>query len=208
VPLADGTLREFHNVYGPTETTIVTNISVPLKPGDPLTIGGPIGGVAEYVLDDRLGPVPPGVTGELYITGAQLTRGYHARPGLTSSRYVANPFDPAGSRLYRTGDLVRWTADGALEYVGRNDFQVKIRGFRIELGEIDAVLSSHESLEFAATLGHELDSGATILVSYVHAAPGATVDPAELLAVAERALPAHMVPTVIMPLDTIPLTPV
>ncbi|WKG10292.1 amino acid adenylation domain-containing protein [Nocardia sp. PE-7] len=208
IPLADGTLREFHNVYGPTETTIVTNISVPLKPGDPMTIGGPLNGVAEYVLDDRLGPVPPGVTGELYITGAQLTRGYHARPGLTSSRYVANPFDPAGSRLYRTGDLVRWTADGALDYVGRNDFQVKIRGFRIELGEIDAVLSAHESLDFAATIGHELDSGATILVSYVHAAPGAAVDTAALTAFAERSLPAHMVPTVLMELDTIPLTPV
>ncbi|MFE3542443.1 amino acid adenylation domain-containing protein [Nocardia sp. NPDC059177] len=208
IPLADGTLREFHNVYGPTETTIVTNISVPLKPGDPLTIGGPIGGVAEYVLDERLGPVPPGVTGELYITGAQLTRGYHDRPGLTASRFVSNPFDPAGSRLYRTGDLVRWTVDGSLEYVGRNDFQVKIRGFRIELGEIDAVLSAHESLDFAATLGHELDSGATILVSYVHAAPGATVDAAALIAHTERSLPAHMVPTVIMALDTIPLTPV
>ncbi|MEV6062151.1 amino acid adenylation domain-containing protein [Nocardia asteroides] len=208
IPLADGTLREFHNVYGPTETTIVTNISVPLKPGDPLTIGGPLRGVAQYVLDDRLGPVPPGVTGELYITGAQLTRGYHARPGLTASRFVSNPFDPAGSRLYRTGDLVRWTADGALEYVGRNDFQVKIRGFRIELGEIDAVLSAHESLDFAATIGHELDSGATILVSYVHAAPGATVDTAALVAFAERSLPAHMVPTVLMELDTIPLTPV
>ncbi|MGW6724320.1 amino acid adenylation domain-containing protein [Nocardia sp. NPDC055029] len=208
IPLADGTLREFHNVYGPTETTIVTNISVPLKPGDPLTIGGPLRGVAEYVLDDRLGPVPPGVTGELYITGAQLTRGYHARPGLTASRFVSNPFDPAGSRLYRTGDLVRWTADGALEYVGRNDFQVKIRGFRIELGEIDAVLSAHESLDFAATVGYELDNGATILVSYVHAAPGASVDNAGLTAFAERSLPAHMVPTVLMELDTIPLTPV
>ncbi|MFF0352979.1 amino acid adenylation domain-containing protein [Nocardia sp. NPDC003167] len=208
IPLADGTLRQFHNVYGPTETTIVVNISVPLKPGDPLTIGGPLRGVAEYVLDDRLGPVPPGVTGELYITGAQLTRGYHARPGLTASRFVPNPFDPAGSRLYRTGDLVRWTADGALEYVGRNDFQVKIRGFRIELGEIDAVLSAHESLDFAATVGHELDSGATILVSYVHAAPGATIDTAALTAFAERSLPAHMVPTVLMELDTIPLTPV
>ncbi|MBC7303916.1 MAG: amino acid adenylation domain-containing protein [Nocardia sp.] len=208
VPLADGMLREFHNVYGPTETTIVTNISVPLKPGDPMTIGGPINGVAEYVLDDRLGPVPTGVTGELYITGAQLTRGYHARPGLTAERFVANPFDPAGSRLYRTGDLVRWTADGALEYVGRNDFQVKIRGFRIELGEIDAVLSGHESLDFAATLGHELDSGATILVSYVHAAPGAVVEPAALTAFAERSLPAHMVPTVLMELETIPLTAV
>ncbi|WP_410874023.1 amino acid adenylation domain-containing protein [Nocardia sp. A7] len=208
VPLADGTLRAFLNVYGPTETTIVTNISVPLKPGDPMTIGGPITGVAEYVLDDRLGPVPPGVTGELYITGAQLTRGYHARPGLTASRYVANPFDPAGSRLYRTGDLVRWTPDSALDYVGRNDFQVKIRGFRIELGEIDAVLAAHESLDFAATIGHELDSGATILVSYVHAVPGATVDTAALTAFAERSLPAHMVPTVLMELDTIPLTPV
>ncbi|WP_067982733.1 amino acid adenylation domain-containing protein [Nocardia caishijiensis] len=208
IPLADGSLRQFHNVYGPTETTIVTNISVPLKPGDPLTIGGPLAGVAEYVLDDRLGPVPPGVTGELYITGAQLTRGYHARPGLTASRFVPNPFEPAGSRLYRTGDLVRWTADGALEYVGRNDFQVKIRGFRIELGEIDAVLSAHESLDFAATVGHELDTGATILVSYVHAAPGAAVDTAELTAFAERSLPAHMVPTVLMELDTIPLTPV
>ncbi|PWV77813.1 amino acid adenylation domain-containing protein [Nocardia neocaledoniensis] len=208
IPLADGGLRQFHNVYGPTETTIVTNISVPLKSGDPLTIGGPLRGVAEYVLDDRLRPVPPGVTGELYITGAQLTRGYHARPGLTASRYVSNPFDPAGSRLYRTGDLVRWTADGALDYVGRNDFQVKIRGFRIELGEIDAVLSAHESLDFAATVGHELDSGATILVSYVHAAPGATVDAAALTGFAERSLPAHMVPTVVMELDTIPLTPV
>ncbi|WP_432420312.1 amino acid adenylation domain-containing protein [Nocardia neocaledoniensis] len=208
ISLADGSLRQFHNVYGPTETTIVTNISVPLKPGDPLTIGGPLRGVAEYVLDDRLRPVPPGVTGELYITGAQLTRGYHARPGLTASRYVSNPFDPAGSRLYRTGDLVRWTADGALDYVGRNDFQVKIRGFRIELGEIDAVLSAHESLDFAATVGHELDSGATILVSYVHAAPGARIDPAALTEFAERSLPAHMVPTVVMELDTIPLTPV
>ncbi|MFC4377360.1 amino acid adenylation domain-containing protein [Nocardia halotolerans] len=234
VPLADGTLRQFHNVYGPTETTIVTNISVPLEPGDPLTIGGPLRGVAEYVLDDRLGPVPPGVTGELYITGPQLTRGYHARPGLTASRFVANPFDPAGSRLYRTGDLVRWTgvpdgaaagdtawsdsdpasvltgngALGALEYVGRNDFQVKIRGFRIELGEIDAVLSAHESLDFAVTVGHELDSGATILVSYVHAVPGAAVDTGALVTFAEASLPAHMVPTVLMELDSIPLTPV
>ncbi|WP_449289762.1 amino acid adenylation domain-containing protein [Nocardia rhizosphaerae] len=224
IPLADGTHRQFRNVYGPTETTILANISAPLKPGDPVTIGAPMSGVAEYVLDDRLGPVPPGVTGELYITGAQLARGYHARPGLTASRFVANPFDPAGSRLYRTGDLVRWTtvpdgaaaadatwsgsAIGALEYMGRNDFQVKIRGFRIELGEIDAVLAAHESVDFAVTLGHELDTGATILVSYVHAAPGAAVDTAALIAFAERRLPAHMVPTTLMELDTIPLTPV
>ncbi|MBF6297742.1 non-ribosomal peptide synthase/polyketide synthase [Nocardia amamiensis] len=208
LPVSGGRTREFCNGYGPTETTIMTNISAPLVPGEPVTIGAPIRAVTEYVLDERLAPVPSGVVGELYITGAQLARGYHERPGLTASRFVANPFDPNGSRLYRTGDLVRWTPNGELEYLGRNDFQVKIRGFRIELGEIDAVLAAHESVDFAVTVGHDLDSGATILVSYVHAAPGMVADAAELAAFAERSLPAHMVPTVVMVLEKIPLTPV
>ncbi|RBO83050.1 amino acid adenylation domain-containing protein [Nocardia puris] len=207
LPIAEGT-REFYNGYGPTETTIMTNISDPLVPGEVVTIGAPIRGITEYVLDERLTPVPGGVVGELYITGAQLARGYHRRRALTASRFVANPFEPSGSRLYRTGDLVRWTASGALEYMGRNDFQVKIRGFRIELGEIDAVLAAHDSVDFAVTVGHKIDSGATILASYVHAAPGATADPAELIAWAERSLPAHMVPTALTVLDAIPLTPV
>nr|WP_228816308.1 non-ribosomal peptide synthetase [Nocardia transvalensis] len=210
IPVATGT-REFYNGYGPTETTIMTNISAPLVPGQPVTIGPPIRAITEYVLDERLAPVPTGAVGELYISGAQVARGYHARPSLTASRFVANPFGDAsagGSRLYRTGDLVRLTADGDLEYLGRNDFQVKIRGFRIELGEIDAVLAAHESVDFAVTVGHALDTGATILVSYVHAAPGAVVDTAELTAAAEQSLPAHMVPTTIMVLDEIPLTPV
>ncbi|MEU7765421.1 amino acid adenylation domain-containing protein [Nocardia sp. NPDC049190] len=208
VPVADGRAREFFNGYGPTETTIMTNISAPLLPGTPVTIGAPIRAVTEYVLDERLAPVPIGVVGELYLTGAQLARGYHERRGLTAARFVANPFDANGSRLYRTGDLVRWTAGGELEYLGRNDFQVKIRGFRIELGEIDAVLAAHQSVDFAVTVGHRLDNGATILVTYVHAAPGMVADAAELAAVAEHGLPAHMVPTVVMVLDTIPLTAV
>ncbi|MEV0299404.1 non-ribosomal peptide synthase/polyketide synthase, partial [Nocardia sp. NPDC050710] len=208
VPVADGVTREFYNGYGPTETTIMTNISAPLVPGEVVTIGGPIRAISEFVLDDRLTPVPNGVVGELYITGAQLARGYHRRASLTAARFVANPFDPSGSRLYRTGDLVRWTASGELEYLGRNDFQVKIRGFRIELGEIDAVLAGHEAVDFAVTVGHDLDTGATILVSYVHAAPGAVVDVDALTGHAERSLPAHMVPTTIMVLDRIPLTPV
>ncbi|WP_454198456.1 non-ribosomal peptide synthase/polyketide synthase [Nocardia sp. Marseille-Q1738] len=208
LPVSGGRTREFFNGYGPTETTIMTNISAPLVPGEPVTIGAPIRAVTEYVLDERLVPVPSGVVGELYITGAQLARGYHERRGLTASRFVANPFDANGSRLYRTGDLVRWTPNGELEYLGRNDFQVKIRGFRIELGEIDAVLAAHESVDFAVTVGHELDSGVTILVSYVHAAPGMVADAAELAAFAERSLPAHMVPTVVMVLEKIPLTPV
>ncbi|WP_432420865.1 amino acid adenylation domain-containing protein, partial [Nocardia brasiliensis] len=208
IPVAGSRAREFFNGYGPTETTIMTNISAPLVPDEPITIGGPIRAVTEYVLDERLVPVPAGTVGELYITGAQLARGYHDRPALTAARFVANPFDASGSRLYRTGDLVVWNDRNELEYRGRNDFQVKIRGFRIELGEIDAVLAAHETVDFAVTVGHDLDTGATILVSYVHAAPGHAADAAELAAFAEQSLPAHMVPTVVMVLDTIPLTPV
>ncbi|WP_444543873.1 amino acid adenylation domain-containing protein [Nocardia veterana] len=209
IPIGDdGATREFFNGYGPTETTIMTNISAPLVPGETVTIGGPIRAITEYVLDERLAQVPRGAVGELYIKGAQVARGYHRRPGLTAARFVADPFDPDGSRLYRTGDLVRWTAAGELEYVGRNDFQVKIRGFRIELGEIDAVLAAHESVDFAVTVGHELPTGATILVSYVHAAPGQAADPDTLIEAAGHSLPAHMVPTTVMVLDEIPLTPV
>ncbi|WP_433624777.1 amino acid adenylation domain-containing protein [Nocardia sp. CA-120079] len=208
LPIADGRTREFFNGYGPTETTIMTNISSPMAPGAVVTIGGPIRAITEYVLDDRLNQVPSGVVGELYITGSQVARGYHDRPALTASRFVANPFDPSGSRLYATGDVVRWTSAGEIEYLGRNDFQVKIRGFRIELGEIDAVLGAHDSVDFVVTIGHRLDTGATILASYVHPAGDAVVDTDELTAFAERSLPAHMVPTTITVLDTIPLTPV
>ncbi|MBY8863128.1 amino acid adenylation domain-containing protein [Nocardia sp. CA2R105] len=208
IPIGGRRTREFYNGYGPTETTIMTNISSPLVPGETVTLGGPIRAITEYVLDERLSPVPDRAVGELYITGAQQARGYHERPALTAARFVANPFDPSGSRLYRTGDLVRRTFDGELEYLGRNDFQVKIRGFRIELGEIDAVLAGQDGIDFAVTMGHELPTGATILVSYVHAAAGAVADADELIAVAERHLPAHMVPTTVMVLDEIPLTPV
>ncbi|WP_062992877.1 non-ribosomal peptide synthetase [Nocardia anaemiae] len=207
-PIADGRTREFFNGYGPTETTIMTNISAPLVPGEPVTIGGPIRGITEYVLDEELAPVPGRVVGELYISGAQVARGYHDRPGLTAARFVADPFGEPGSRLYRTGDLVRWTAERELEYLGRNDFQVKIRGFRIELGEIDAVLAAHDGVDFVVTIGHEQVSGATILVSYVRAVDGVTIDTAELTELAASKLPAHMVPSAIMVLDEIPLTPV
>ncbi|MET8798296.1 non-ribosomal peptide synthase/polyketide synthase [Nocardia sp. NPDC004568] len=207
VPAADGRPREFFNAYGPTETTVAVNISDPMKPDEPVGIGAPTRGITEYVLDERLSPLPTGVTGELYISGAQLARGYRNRPGPTAERFVANPFAEDGSRLYRTGDLVRWLADGSLEYLGRNDFQVKIRGFRIELGEIDAVLAAHESVDFSVTVGYEPSSGATVLASYVHPADGAAVDPDELLALAASRFPAYMVPASITVLDEIPLTP-
>ncbi|WP_068056818.1 non-ribosomal peptide synthetase [Nocardia xishanensis] len=206
IPVGHG-MRQFFNAYGPTEATVMTNVTASMTPDLPVTIGAPIRGVAAYVLDHRMRPVPTGVAGELYVSGAQLARGYGGQSGLTASRFVADPFTADGSRMYRTGDLVRWTPKGELEYLGRNDFQVKVRGFRIELGEIDAVLAAHESVDFAVTVGHELDSGATILASYVHAAPGAQVDVATLTAFAEETLPRHMVPTAITVLDEIPLTP-
>ncbi|WP_097246838.1 amino acid adenylation domain-containing protein [Nocardia amikacinitolerans] len=206
LPVAHG-IRQFFNAYGPTEATVMTNVTSSMTPDLPVTIGAPIRGIAAYVLDERLRPVPTGVAGELYVSGAQLARGYGGQSGLTASRFVADPFAEGGSRMYRTGDLVRWTPRGDLEYLGRNDFQVKVRGFRIELGEIDAVLAAHDSVDFAVTVGHELDSGSTILASYVHAAPGALVDVAALTAFAEETLPRHMVPTAITVLDEIPLTP-
>ncbi|MEU2125968.1 amino acid adenylation domain-containing protein [Nocardia niwae] len=200
--------RSFHNTYGPTETTVIATISAALRPGDPLDLGTPIHGMSAVVLDGRLRPVPVGVTGELYLRGSGLARGYHARPGLSASRFVADPYGPPGERLYRTGDLVRWTASGSLRYVGRSDHQVKVRGLRIELGEIDAVLAAHETVRTAVTVGHTDASGAVSLVAYVVAAAGRTIDTAGLSAHAARALPAYMVPSSVLVLDELPLTPV
>jgi aspartate racemase len=199
--------REFFNAYGPTEATIMTNQGTLLVAGELVTIGGPICGVWEWVLDQRLQPVPVGVAGELYIAGTALARGYHHRAGMTAERFVACPWIP-GERMYRTGDVVRWTADGAVQHLGRSDFQVKIRGLRIELGEIDAALAAHETVGFATTIGHRNDSGAESLVSYVVAAPDHSIDTAALTEHLTGRLPSYMVPSSIMVLDRIPLTPV
>ena len=201
---ADG--RSLINAYGPTETTIMTNHSLSLAEDDPVTIGGPIRGVAEWILDQRLEPVPAGVAGELYVAGRSLARGYRGRPGLTAERFVACPWAP-GERMYRTGDVVRWTAAGTVEHLGRSDFQVKIRGLRIELGEIDAALTAHAAVQRAVTIGFRGDSGAPSLVSYVVAAPDHSIDTAMLGKYLGDRLPAYMVPASIMALDRIPLTP-
>ncbi|MGK8557862.1 non-ribosomal peptide synthase/polyketide synthase [Nocardia gipuzkoensis] len=198
--------RRLHNGYGPTETTIMVAISDPLCVGDPVTIGGPIRGVDAVVLDARLRPVPVGVTGQLYVSGVQLSRGYLNRPAATAVTFVANPYGPAGTRMYGTGDLARWTADHTLEYLGRTDFQVKIRGQRIELGEIEAVLAGHPTVATAVAVGVSTDGGSR-LAAYVVPADGA-VDPAELLKYAAQRLPSHMVPDTVMVLDTLPLSSV
>ncbi|WP_330254866.1 amino acid adenylation domain-containing protein [Nocardia sp. NBC_00565] len=202
--------RNLYNVYGPTETTIVTVISQPMTPDGPITIGGPIRGVNATILDPRLYPAPVGVTGELHLAGSALARGYLNRPGLTSQRFVANPYGKPGDRMYRTGDLARWAAaaEREIEYLGRTDHQVKIRGFRIELGEIDAALARHDAVEFSTTIGYRTPAGVTALVSYVKPRDGITLSAAELTEhVAER-VPNYMVPQSIMLIDEVPLSPV
>ncbi|WP_231915255.1 non-ribosomal peptide synthetase, partial [Rhodococcus sp. AJR001] len=166
--------RIYFNAYGPTETTIISTYAR-LEADSQITIGSPINGVSALVLDERLNPVPVGTRGELYLAGSVLARGYRNRPDLTADRFVPNPFSPGGSRMYRTGDIVRWIGSidqPQLEYVGRSDFQVKIRGYRIELGEINAALEKHSLVAQAVTLGKELQSGVTALVSYVVPASG------------------------------------
>ncbi|WP_280503555.1 non-ribosomal peptide synthetase, partial [Nocardia farcinica] len=202
---ADGQPAGLHNLYGPTEAAVsVTYWEA--TPADTVTvpIGIPEWNVDVYVLDSRLRPAAIGVPGELYLGGRQLARGYRGRPDLTSDRFVANPYGPAGSRMYRTGDLVRWNAAGTLEYIGRTDFQVKFRGQRIELGEIETVALAHPTVSQAAVLVVDTATGQQ-LVAYVVPTPGQSIDPAELTRFAAEQLPSYMVPASVMVLEAFPL---
>jgi len=198
--------RVMINAYGPTETTMCVAISAPLKAGSPgsgVAIGSPVLGAALFVLDEWLRPVPAGVVGELYVAGAGLAYGYLRRTGLTASRFVACPFGAPGGRMYRTGDLVCWRPDGQLQYLGRADEQVKIRGYRIELGEVQAALAGMDGVEQAVVIAREDRPGDKRLVGYITG----TADPAAARAVLAERLPAYMVPTAVVVLEALPLTP-
>ncbi|MER5889422.1 non-ribosomal peptide synthase/polyketide synthase [Streptomyces sp. NPDC001941] len=192
------------NLYGPTEATIWAT-SAEITEG-PVRIGRPFTGTRAHVLDARLRPVAPGTTGELYLAGGQLARGYLGRPGLTAERFVASPFAP-GERLYRTGDLARHRRDGDLVCLGRTDGQVKVRGFRIETGEVEAVLERHPRVARAAVVVREDAPGDTRLVAYATPAdPEERPDAAQLRAHVGASLPGHMVPSAVLVLDALPLT--
>ncbi|MEU6577526.1 amino acid adenylation domain-containing protein [Streptomyces sp. NPDC046805] len=205
--IAPGT-RVLH-VYGPTETTtFATRYQVAADlPSGPPPIGRALDGMRLYVLDGSLGPVPPGVVGELHLAGRGVARGYTGQPGMTAARFVADPFGPEGGRMYRTGDLVRWTPDGQIAYVGRVDGQVKLRGYRIELGEIENVLASCEGVADCFAVVREDVPGDRRLVAYVVPAAGSSPGPGDLARAVGRSLPAYMVPSAFVLLDALPLTP-
>ena len=199
-----GTHSRFVNSYGPTETTIIITETAPLAPGDAITIGAPIAGAGAVVLDRRLRLVADGVIGELYLSGAGVARGYHRRPALTASRFVANPF--TGGIMYRTGDLVRRTASGELDFVGRGDAQVQVRGLRIELGEIESALTRGGDVAQAVVVLHADAHTGDRLIGYAVPADGHSADPQRLRDRLGDELPGYMVPAQIVLLDALPIT--
>ncbi len=214
--LSDCTL---HNHYGPSESHVVTTFSLTNSPNSwPLLppIGRPIDNTQIYILDQNLQPVPVGVSGELHIGGVSLARGYLNRPELTQEKFIPNPFagsrgQGAGSRgrerLYKTGDLARYLPDGNIEYLGRVDNQVKIRGFRIELGEIEAALSQHPHVQASCIIPREDTPGDKRLVAYIVPQPEQTATVSVLRQFLKSKLPEYMVPSAIVILESIPLTP-
>jgi amino acid adenylation domain-containing protein len=198
----------FYNTYGPTETTVdATAALIAGETAEP-HIGRPLANTQIYILDADGVPVPIGVTGELYIGGAQVARGYLNRPDLTAERFLADPFaGTPGARMYRTGDLGRWLPDGNIAFLGRNDFQVKIRGLRVELGEIETALCLHPDIAQAVVIAREDGARGTSLVGYVVAKPGHAVELTDLRAHLAGRLPDYMVPVALVRLDAFPLTP-
>jgi amino acid adenylation domain-containing protein len=207
--LVDCTL---YNQYGPTETHVVmTSYSLEGRPGDwpelP-PIGRPIANTQVYVLDDQLQPLPIGATGELYIGGDSLARGYLNQPELTAERFIPNPFSSRhGARLYRSGDLVRYLSDGNVEFVGRADEQVKVRGYRIELGEIEVALSRHSNVRQTAAVADDGADGNKRLVAYIVCDGDQIVSTSELRQFLGQRLPEYMIPSIFVFLNSLPLTP-
>ncbi|TDD87252.1 non-ribosomal peptide synthetase [Saccharopolyspora karakumensis] len=201
--------RPMLNCYGPTEATVNTTLwdCDPDAVSSSVPIGVPDPGARVYVLDQRLQPCPPGVVGELYVSGLGLARGYLNRAGLTAERFVADPFGERGARMYRTGDLVRWRADGTLDFAGRADDQVKIRGFRIELGEVEAALARHDDVAQVAAVVREDTPGDKRLVAYVVGDSDAESDAAALRRHVGEELPDYMVPAAVVFVDALPLLP-
>ncbi|MEU6088790.1 amino acid adenylation domain-containing protein [Streptomyces sp. NPDC047085] len=199
------------NGYGQTESFYATAFA--LAPDEEFggdgsaPIGAPLEHVRAYVLGAGLGPVPQGVTGELYVAGASLARGYRGRAALTAERFVPDPYGPPGARMYRTGDLARWNADGLLEYVGRGDGQVKIRGVRVEPGEVEAALTAHPGVAQAVVVAREGHGSGTSKYLAAYVIPAGDEAPGDLREFMSAKLPDHMVPSAFVTLERFPVLP-
>ncbi len=198
-----------YNVYGPTEATVGCT-AAPVHPGEAISVGTAAAGTRVHVLGADLTPVAPGEPGELWISGAQLARGYFGAPELTAERFLPDPTGEPGARMYRSGDKARWRPDGALELLGRVDHQVKIRGVRVELGEVEAQLEAVPGVRAAAVVARADHAGNQRLLAFLEPAPGAA-DAQALAARAreqlEQALPASHVPSSFATLPALPRTP-
>jgi amino acid adenylation domain-containing protein len=197
---------EVWNLYGPTETTIWSTVQRMEAGAETVAIGRPVANTQVYVLDENRQLAPAGVSGELYIGGQGVARGYWRRPELTGERFLEDPFW-AGQRIYRTGDVARWRRDGTLECLGRVDHQVKVRGYRIELGEIESALEQIAGIRQAVAIVREDVPGDPRLVAYVVTRNRAIADPRVLRETLQAQLPDYMVPTAFVTLDAFPLTP-
>ncbi|HEX8852917.1 MAG TPA: amino acid adenylation domain-containing protein, partial [Pyrinomonadaceae bacterium] len=200
------------NAYGPTECSDdVTHCVISEPPAEDVVhmpIGRPVSNMSLYVLDAHLKPVPVGVSGELYVGGVGVGRGYLNNPAQTARVFIPNPFSAApGARLYKTGDLARFLSDGQIEFLGRVDYQVKIRGFRIELGEIETALAAHASVHETAVMVREDAPGDKRLVAYVVPRAGELTSTSELRSFIKQRLPEYMLPSAFVLLDALPLTP-
>ncbi|GAA0495267.1 hypothetical protein GCM10010361_70840 [Streptomyces olivaceiscleroticus] len=201
--------RRLINQYGPTETHCAASFPVPdavvtSRRTATVPIGRPVWNHRIHLLDEMLRPVPPGVLGEVYLAGAGVARGYLARPVLTATRFVPDPFGAPGERMYRTGDLARWNSDGTVAFAGRADHQVKIRGYRVEPGEVEAVVLRHAEVAQAVVTAVEAAPGDTRLVAYVAGVDAVRPDVAELRRHVAGALPSFMVPASFVVLDRLP----
>ncbi len=200
-----------HNLYGPTEAHVVSYFTMEGAAQDwdefP-PIGSPIWNTELYILDEYLEPVPEGVTGELYIAGLGLARGYFDRPGLTAEKFIACPFSSSGARMYRTGDLASRGPAGVIKFLGRRDDQVKIRGFRIELGEVEAaLLRQFKGLASVAVVARKFGEDQRLVAYYVPQAGQRAPDTTQLRSGLLATLPDYMVPAHFVSLDTFPLSP-
>jgi amino acid adenylation domain-containing protein len=197
------------NLYGPSEDTTYSTLSR-ILPGDnpDVTIGRGITGTQVYLLDSDMETVGIGITGEIYLGGAGLARGYWGRPEITAERFLPDPFRVSvGGRLYRTGDLGRVRPDGEIEFLGRSDHQVKVRGHRVELGEIESVILSHPEVAAAAVLARENGREGAQLVAYVVERDGADIGGAQLKQYVGTMLPDYMAPQAVIKLSQLPVTP-